>query len=101
MRRLHTLWAAAGAAGLLTGAITPATAGSGLQVTAADAPPGQSSAESAATKTQAVTLFTGDVVSLSVGPDGKYAVDVQRGKGREAATYASDSPRPTPTTARP
>ncbi|MDQ1064922.1 S8 family serine peptidase [Streptomyces canus] len=89
MRRLHALGVVAGAAGLLTGAITPAAAGSGPRVTAPDAPPVRSSAETAAAKTQTVTLITGDTVSLSVGPGGKYAVDVQRGKGREAATFVS------------
>ncbi|MFE9648422.1 S8 family serine peptidase [Streptomyces sp. NPDC006365] len=89
MRRLHALWAVAGAAGLLTGAITPAAAGSGLPVTAPDATPVQSGAKTGATNTQTVTLITGDTVSLSAGPDGKYAVDVQRGKGRESATFVS------------
>ncbi len=89
MRRLQALWGVAGAAGLLTGAITPVTAGSGSPVTAPDAAPVQSGATAGATRTQTVTLITGDTVSLSVGPDGKYAVDVQRGKGRDAATFVS------------
>ncbi|MDH6625848.1 subtilisin family serine protease [Streptomyces sp. LBL] len=89
MRRLQALWAVAGAAGLLTGAVTPAAAGSGSQVTAPDATPVRSGAESGATNTQTVTLITGDTVSLTAGPDGKQAVDVQRGKGREAATFVS------------
>ncbi|MEU1192475.1 S8 family serine peptidase [Streptomyces sp. NPDC005859] len=42
-----------------------------------------------ATNTQTVTLITGDTVSLTAGPDGKYAVDVRRGKGRETATFVS------------
>lgn len=89
MRRHHAFWAVAGAAGLLTGAITPAAAGSGSQVTAPESTPVQSGAGTGATSTQTVTLITGDTVSLSAGPDGKYAVDVQRGKGREAATFLS------------
>ncbi|WP_030663500.1 S8 family serine peptidase [Streptomyces cellulosae] len=89
MRRLQALWAVAGAAGLLTGAITPAVAGSGSTVTAPDATPAPSGAATGSTNTQTVTLITGDTVSLSVGPNGKYAVDVQRGKGREAATFVS------------
>ncbi|MEV2210358.1 hypothetical protein AB0H86_02355 [Streptomyces sp. NPDC050997] len=89
MRRLNALWAVAGAAGLLTGAVTPAAAGSGSQITAPDATPVRSGAGTGATNTQTVTLITGDTVSLSVGPDGKYAIDVQRGKGREAATFVS------------
>jgi subtilisin family serine protease len=79
----------AGAAGLLTGTITPATADTGSPVTTPDTTPVRSGATTGATNTQTVTLITGDVVSLSDGPDGKYAVDVQRGKGREAATFVS------------
>ncbi|MFF0163625.1 S8 family serine peptidase [Streptomyces sp. NPDC005263] len=89
MRRLNALWAVAGAAGLLTGAVTPAAAGSGSQVSAPDTTPVRGGAETGATKTQTVTLITGDTVSLSTGPDGKSAVDVQRGKGRETATFVS------------
>ncbi|MER5194123.1 S8 family peptidase [Streptomyces sp. NPDC002755] len=89
MRRHHAFWAVAGAAGLLTGAITPAAAGSGSQVTAPESTPVRSGAGTGATSTQTVTLITGDTVSLSAGPDGKYAVDVRRGKGREAATFLS------------
>ncbi|MEU0204953.1 S8 family serine peptidase [Streptomyces canus] len=89
MRRHHAFWAVAGAAGLLTGVITPAAAGSGSQVTAPESTPVRSGAGTGATSTQTVTLITGDTVSLSTGPDGKYAVDVQRGKGREAATFLS------------
>jgi len=82
MRRLHALWAVASAAGLLAGAITPATATAGPTVSThltgpSTAPP------------QTVTLITGDTVTLTVGPDGKNAVDVRRGKGREAATFLS------------
>lgn len=89
MRRHHAFWAVAGAAGLLTGVITPAVAGSGSQVTAPESTPVRSGAGAGSTSTQTVTLITGDTVSLSAGPDGKYAVDVQRGKGREAATFLS------------
>ncbi|MGX1480420.1 UNVERIFIED_CONTAM: subtilisin family serine protease [Streptomyces canus] len=89
MRRHHAFWAVAGAAGLLTGAITPAAAGSGSQLTAPESTPVRSGAGTGATSTQTVTLITGDTVSLSAGPDGKYAVDVRRGKGREAATFLS------------
>ncbi|WP_371668612.1 S8 family serine peptidase [Streptomyces sp. NBC_00289] len=89
MRRLHAFLAVAGAAGLLTGTITPAAAGTGAPVTAPDATPVRSGATTGATTTQTITLITGDTVSLSVGPDDKYAVDVQRGKGREAATFVS------------
>ncbi|MGW0757680.1 S8 family peptidase [Streptomyces sp. NPDC002814] len=89
MRRLHALWAVAGAAGLLTGAIMPAAAGSGLPVSAPDTTPVQSGAKTGAPNQQTVTLVTGDTVSLTTSPDGKYAVDVQRGKGREAATFLS------------
>ncbi|MFD4716191.1 S8 family serine peptidase [Streptomyces sp. NPDC058430] len=89
MRRHHAFWAVAGAAGLLTSAITPAAAGAGAQVTVQESTPVHSGAQAGATRTQNVTLITGDTVTLSAGPDGKYAVDVQRGKGREAATFVS------------
>lgn len=89
MRRHHAFWAVAGAAGLLTGAITPAAAGFGSQVTAQESTPVRSGAGTGATSTQTVTLITGDTVSLSAGPDGRYAVDVQCGKGREATTFLS------------
>ncbi|QUC62644.1 S8 family serine peptidase [Streptomyces sp. A2-16] len=89
MRRHHAFWAVAGAAGLLAGVITPAAAGPGSQVTAPESTPVRSGTGTGATSTQTVTLITGDTVSLSTGPDGKQAVDVRRGKGREAATFLS------------
>ncbi|MCX4853945.1 S8 family serine peptidase [Streptomyces canus] len=89
MRRLQALWGVAGTAALLTGVITPAAAGSVSTVTVPDATPVPSGATAGSTNTQTVTLITGDTVSLTVGPEGKYAVDVQRGKGREAATFVS------------
>ncbi|MGW6009314.1 S8 family peptidase [Streptomyces sp. NPDC055210] len=82
MRRLQALWAVAGAAGLLAAAVTPTTA-------APDATRVRSAATSDASNTRTVTLITGDTVSLTAGPDGKQAVDVRRGKGREAATFLS------------
>ncbi|MET9035733.1 S8 family serine peptidase [Streptomyces mirabilis] len=81
MRRLHALWAMAGAAALLAGAVAPSAA---APTPSPDAPPG-----TAQGSTRTVTLITGDTVSLTAGPDGKYAVDIQRGKGREAATFLS------------
>ncbi|RPE39626.1 subtilisin family serine protease [Streptomyces sp. Ag109_O5-1] len=86
MRRLHALWAVAGAAGLLAGAITPATAAPSSSVTTPVTP---LTGPSTTTPPQTVTLITGDTVTLTVGPDGKNAVDVRRGKGREAATFLS------------
>ncbi|MFD4506309.1 S8 family serine peptidase [Streptomyces sp. NPDC058457] len=86
MRRLHVLWAVAGAAGLLAGAVTPATAAPGSLVTTPVTP---LTGPSTTTPPQTVTLITGDTVTLTVGPDGKNAVDVRRGKGREAATFLS------------
>ncbi|MEV0739575.1 hypothetical protein AB0I51_27380 [Streptomyces sp. NPDC050549] len=80
MRRLHALWAVAGTAGLLAGALTPATAAAGSTVSTHLTGP-------STTPPQTVTLITGDTVTLTVGPDGKNAVDVRRGEGREAATY--------------
>ncbi len=96
MRRLQALWAVAGAAGLLAGAVTPAAAGPGLPVTAPDTTlvrsgttGKQTAVGTSATSTQTVTLVTGDTVSFTVGPEGKYAVEVGRGKGRETATFLS------------
>ncbi|MFL5994831.1 MAG: S8 family serine peptidase [Streptomyces sp.] len=89
MRRLHALWAVAGAAGLLAGAIAPATAGPRSPVTAPRATSTPDVTGSGATSTQTITLITGDTVSVTTGPDGKSAVDVQRGKGRDAATFLS------------
>ncbi|MEI5521170.1 S8 family serine peptidase [Streptomyces brasiliscabiei] len=89
MRRLHALWAVAGTAGLLAGAITPATAGTGSPAIQPDATRAQSAARTDATNTQTVTLITGDTVSLTAGPGGRSAVDVRRGKGREAVTFLS------------
>ncbi|MFD4605769.1 S8 family serine peptidase [Streptomyces sp. NPDC058464] len=83
MRRLHAFWAVAGAAGLLAGAVTPAAAGPASPLD----PPGATRASHA--DTQTVTLITGDRVSVTTGPDGKSAVDIERGKGREAATFLS------------
>ncbi|MGY1496726.1 S8 family serine peptidase [Streptomyces sp. QTS52] len=84
MRRLHALWAAAGAAGLVAGAVVPAAAGPVSPVTTTVKSPGSTTASA-----QTVTLITGDTVSLTAGADGKNAVDVRRGKGREAATFLS------------
>ncbi|MGW1787144.1 S8 family serine peptidase, partial [Streptomyces sp. NPDC002143] len=83
MRRLHALWAVAGAAGLLAGAVTPAAADPASPLTQ----PGTTRAPH--TDTQTVTLITGDTVSVTTGPDGKSAVDIERGKGRETATFLS------------
>lgn len=83
MRRLHALWAVAGAAGLLAGAVTPAAAGPASPLDQ----PGTTQAPH--TDTQTVTLITGDTVSVTTGPDGKSAVDIERGKGRAAATFLS------------
>ncbi|UIX30180.1 S8 family peptidase [Streptomyces sp. GQFP] len=84
MRRLHALWAVAGAAGLVAGAIAPAAAGPVSPVTTTPKSTG-----TVAVPAQTVTLITGDTVSLTTGADGKNAVDVRRGTGREAATFLS------------
>uniref|UniRef100_A0AAU1ZUN0 S8 family serine peptidase n=1 Tax=Streptomyces sp. NBC_00093 TaxID=2975649 RepID=A0AAU1ZUN0_9ACTN len=89
MRRLHALWAVAGAAGLLAGAIAPATAGPRSPVPTSRATSTPDLTRSGATSTQTVTLITGDTVSVTTGADGKNAVDVRRGQGREAATFLS------------
>ncbi|MEU5322285.1 S8 family serine peptidase [Streptomyces sp. NPDC021056] len=83
MRRLHAFWVVAGAAGLLAGAVTPAAAGPAPLL---DQP---GTTRASRTDTQTVTLITGDTVSVTTGPDGKSAVEVERGKGREAATFLS------------
>jgi subtilisin family serine protease len=41
------------------------------------------------TSTQTITLITGDTVTLTTAANGKSAVDVRRGKGREFATFLS------------
>ncbi|MPY58926.1 S8 family serine peptidase [Streptomyces spongiae] len=89
MRRLHALWAVAGAAGLFAGAVTPATAAPESPVTEPGAKPVPSVTTPGATGTQTVTLITGDTVSLTAGPDGRHAVDVRRGNGRQSATFLS------------
>ncbi|MFK0281085.1 S8 family serine peptidase [Streptomyces sp. NPDC090499] len=86
MRRLHALWAVAGAAGLLAGAVMPAASAPGSPVTTPVTP---LTGQSTTTPPQTVTLITGDTVTLTVGPDGRNAVDVRRGKGRAAATFLS------------
>ncbi|MDX2551721.1 S8 family serine peptidase [Streptomyces stelliscabiei] len=95
MRRLHTLGAAAGAAGLLAAAITPATAGPGIAdahtraIGIGSAIGGGTAGPASAPTSRTVTLITGDTVTLTPGPDGRHAVDVRRGAGREAATFLS------------
>ncbi|MFE7834904.1 S8 family serine peptidase [Streptomyces sp. NPDC057474] len=92
MRRLHALWAVAGTTGLLVAAVTPAAAGPDGSATKTDPTTrtvAGAGAGARAGTTQTVTLLTGDTVSLTAGPDGKNAVDVRRGKGREAATFLS------------
>ncbi|MEU6143871.1 S8 family serine peptidase [Streptomyces sp. NPDC047081] len=96
MRRLHVLCAVAGAAGLLAGAVVPAAAGpasaaGGQGATSAQSVGATGAATAAAgpTHTQTVTLITGDTVALTTGADGKNAVDVRRGDGREAVTFLS------------
>jgi hypothetical protein len=64
-------------------------AGPESPVTEPGATPAPSVTAPAATSTQTVTLVTGDTVTLTTGADGKSAVDVRRGKGREFATFLS------------
>jgi subtilisin family serine protease len=71
----------AGSAALLAGAVAPSAA--------APAPSPNAPSGTAQGTIRTVTLITGDTVSLTAGPDGKSAVDIQRGKGREAATFLS------------
>ncbi|MGW1026493.1 S8 family peptidase [Streptomyces sp. NPDC002577] len=85
MRRLHILWAAVGAAaGLLAGAIAPVAAADPRSPATT---PGTSLAKGAGART--VTLITGDTVTVTTAADGKHAVDVQRGEGREAVEFVS------------
>ncbi|MCT9111045.1 S8 family serine peptidase [Streptomyces mirabilis] len=81
MRRLHALWAMAGAAALLAGAVAPSAA--------APTPSSNPSSGAAQGSTRTVTLITGDTVSLTGGADGKYAVDVRHGKGREGVNFVT------------
>ncbi|MCX4457557.1 S8 family serine peptidase [Streptomyces sp. NBC_01728] len=81
MRRLHALWAVAGSAALLAGAVAPSAA---APTPSPDAPSG-----TAQGSTRTVTLITGDTVSLTAGPDGKSAVDARPGKGREGVNFVT------------
>ncbi|MFF1746397.1 peptidase S8/S53 subtilisin kexin sedolisin, partial [Streptomyces mirabilis] len=81
MRRLHALWAMAGAAALLAGAVAPSAA--------APTPSSNPSSGAAQGSTRTVTLITGDTVSLTGGADGKYTVDVRHGKGREGVNFVT------------
>ena len=85
MRRLHALWAVAGTAGLLAGAIAPTAA---AKSTSPATKPGTAAAATAHS-TQTVTLITGDTVTVTTAADGTHAVDVQRGQGREAVEFVS------------
>ncbi|GDY52133.1 hypothetical protein SVIO_027560 [Streptomyces violaceusniger] len=90
MRKLHAaLWAVAGAAGLLAGAVVPVAAGPMAPVDGPVATGTRSATASVATSTQTVTLITGDTVTLTAGADGRFGVDVRHGKGREAVTFLS------------
>ncbi|MGI5458796.1 S8 family serine peptidase [Streptomyces sp. CA-249302] len=89
MRRLHALWAVAGAAGLLAGAVVPATAGPGSPVDGPGATSAPGVTAPTATRAQTVTLITGDTVTLTPAADGRSGVDVRRGTGREAVTFLS------------
>jgi hypothetical protein len=71
----------AGSAALLAGAIAPSAA---APTPSPDAPPG-----TAQGSTRTVTLITGDTVSLTPGADGKYAVDVRHGQGREGVNFVT------------
>ncbi|QUW78975.1 S8 family serine peptidase [Streptomyces mirabilis] len=81
MRRLHVLWAMAGAAALLAGAVAPSAA--------APTPSSNPPRGAAQGSTRTVTLITGDTVSLTGDADGKYAVDARPGKGREGVNFVT------------
>ncbi|MET9472741.1 S8 family serine peptidase [Streptomyces sp. NPDC002922] len=85
MRRLLVVGAATvAAAGLFASAITPAAA---VDPGSSAITPGTPSAKGANART--VTLITGDTVTVTTAADGTHAVDVQRGKGREAVEFVS------------
>ncbi|MBU3870241.1 hypothetical protein KN815_41225 [Streptomyces sp. 4503] len=75
MRRLRRFLAVVGAAGVMGAMAAPVASGRPSQA-AVETPPVH-------TQQHTVTLITGDTVSVSTGADGKYAVEVERGAGRE------------------
>ncbi|MBL1116551.1 S8 family serine peptidase [Streptomyces sp. 110] len=81
MRRLRRFLAVVGAAGVMGAMAAPVASGRPSQA-AAEAPPVR-------TQQHTVTLITGDTVSVTTGPDGKYAVEVQRAPGRESAEFVT------------
>ncbi|AQW49196.1 S8 family peptidase [Streptomyces violaceusniger] len=82
MRRLRRFLAVVGAAGVMGAMAAPVASGRPSQA-AAEAPPVR-------TQQHTVTLITGDTVSVTTGADGKYAVEVKRGAGRESVEFVAN-----------
>ncbi|MFI0815458.1 S8 family serine peptidase [Streptomyces sp. NPDC021098] len=86
MRRLRRLVAVVGAAGVVAAAMAAPAVGAQPSRSAAKAP---QAAPPVRTQQHTVTLITGDTVTVTTGPDGKYAVEVQRAPGRESAEFVT------------
>ncbi|WP_413806307.1 S8 family serine peptidase [Streptomyces sp. OE57] len=80
MRRSRRLLATVGVAGVLGTLAAPTASGQPSQ--SAKTPP-------AVTQQHTVTLITGDTVTLTAGADGQYAVEVERGTGRESVDFVT------------
>ena len=85
MRRSRRLVAVVGAAGVVAVMAAP-VAGARPSQSAAKASP---TAQAVRTQQHPVTLITGDTVTVTTGPDGKYAVEVERAPGRESAEFVT------------
>ncbi|MFD7502358.1 S8 family serine peptidase [Streptomyces sp. NPDC059850] len=85
MRRSRRLVAVVGAAGVVAVLATP-VAGARPSQSAAQA---TEAAPPVRTQQHTVTLITGDTVTVTTGPDGKYAVEVERAPGRESAEFVT------------
>ncbi|MFD5387549.1 S8 family serine peptidase [Streptomyces sp. NPDC127074] len=85
MRRSRRLLAAVGVAGVLGGLATPVASGQPSQRGATGTP-----AAPVRTQQHTVTLITGDTVTVTTGADGRSAVDVERGHGRESVDFVTN-----------
>lgn len=85
MRRSRRLLAAVGVAGVLGGLATPVASGQPSQRGATGTP-----AAPVRTQQHTVTLITGDTVTVTTGADGRSAVDVDRGHGRESVDFVTN-----------
>ncbi|EFL22099.1 hypothetical protein SSOG_01811 [Streptomyces himastatinicus ATCC 53653] len=78
MRRSRRLVAVVGAAGVVAAAMAAPAVGAQPSRSATKA---AQTAPQVRTQQHTVTLITGDTVTVTTGPDGKYAVEVQRAPG--------------------